>query len=294
MKKYLLIFLLLISCTSGGVYRFKFDDDILKPTKNNDKHYTDGFQLSSEISDSSGSHEYYGGQLNYTPGKKQLIEPQPDDRPYASLAYVGYKAHYIEENQQTTYGLQIGLIGPHAYGEQVQNEFHRLIGDLTVKGWGNQLHDEPQLMGILERQYRFPVKTSFDITNTIGGNLGTPYTQAYIGSLARFGHNLPLSFNATSPIFPRIPFQSPKTHFTAYGFGGPFGRVVGRNVFLDGNTFRNSQSVDKNLAVVEGRLGVAVEYNKYRFTYAYFLLSKEFENQDKKFDFGEVNFGVVW
>ena len=63
------------------------------------------------------------------------------------------------------------------------------------------------------------------------------------------------------------PPDSPRS-FRWYLFAGFETRLVGRNIFLDGNTFRSSHSVEKNPVVTDLRLGIAtVLFDKVRLTY---------------------------
>ena len=53
-----------------------------------------------------------------------------------------------------TLQLDLGVIGPAAGGEFVQNNFHRLIGVSPANGWANQLHNEPTIGLTFERRWR--------------------------------------------------------------------------------------------------------------------------------------------
>src|SRR5699024_7455598 len=95
------------------------------------------------------------GQLIFTPEDTQTTAPQPDDWPYSGYIFLsGYwqraNEHVFDEIQ-----LNLGLVGPSALGKQVQNNFHRLIGIETVKGWDNQLHDEVTGGILLRRKWRY-------------------------------------------------------------------------------------------------------------------------------------------
>jgi lipid A 3-O-deacylase len=67
------------------------------------------------------------------------------------------------------------------------------------------------------------------------------------------------------------------------------GRLVARDVFLDGNTFRNSQSVDKELFVADIMAGVALEYGKFKASYSYVLRTKQFKTQQNEQIFGTIS-----
>ena len=51
----------------------------------------------------------------------------------------------------------------------------------------------------------------------------------------------------------------PTGQFSWYVFGGAEGRVVARDIFLDGNTFRDSLSVDKKRFVADFQVGLVVQ-----------------------------------
>lgn len=295
MYKKLLLTLFLVSCTPGARYTLHEDNDYFKPTKNNDRNFSQGVRVARELPDETGSTVLFAGQNFYTPGKKYLVEAQPEDRPYAAYLYVGADYKYVRsETSIDVLGITVGIVGPHAYGEETQNGVHRFLDQRTAKGWDNQLEDELGIILKAERQYSVPLHSSFDLINTIGGHLGNVFTQAYAGTLFRYGYNLPSFFLSPGIIFPRLPGDSDTPKWSYYLYGGPYGRAVAQNIFLDGNTFRDSQSVDKENFVAEGRLGFAVERNLYRFAYTYVIQTKEFENEEIGNDWGEITLSLGW
>src|SRR5437879_11295089 len=88
----------------------------------------------------------------------------------------------------------LGLIGPAAGGEFVQNNFHRLIDATPAMGWANQLHNEPTLGLTFERRWRTgrhvlveDPKLEFDIVPRIGAALGNVATYGSDGGKLRIG-----------------------------------------------------------------------------------------------------------
>ena len=79
-----------------------------------------------------------------------------------------------------------------------------------------------------------------------------------------------------------------------YVFGGADGRGVGRNIFLDGNTFKDSQHVDKKLVVGEFKTGFAVQYKALRVTYSWITRSPEFQGQKSWERYGSVSLGLYF
>ncbi|MDH3663168.1 MAG: lipid A deacylase LpxR family protein [Alphaproteobacteria bacterium] len=63
---------------------------------------------------------------------------------------------------------------------------------------------------------------------------------------------------------------------------------------LDGNTFYNDgPSVDKELLVGEGRLGLAMTCGDIRFGYTHVFRSREFEGQTPQ-DFGSISLSLMF
>ena len=85
-----------------------------------------------------------------------------------------------------------------------------------------------------------------------------------------------------------------KEDFGIYGFVGVQGRAVGRNIFLDGNTFRDSPSVYKEPLVADLQTGVSVFWDWARLDAAVMYRTDEFEGQDKGDTIGIVSFGASW
>lgn len=75
--------------------------------------------------------------------------------------------------------------------------------------------------------------------------------------------------------------------FSLYGFVGVDGRVVGRNIFLDGNTFSDSHDVDKEYLVGDLNTGAVIQANyclglnfRCRLSYTLATRSPEFDGKD--------------
>jgi hypothetical protein len=111
------------------------------------------------------------------------------------------------------------------------------------------------------------------------------------------GYNLPSDFgvsliNATSatnaPIDDTDPRVSRRGGWSVFLFGGANGKAVARDIFLDGNTFRDSPSVKKRPFVGEISYGIGILKGRWQLTYTQVVRSIEFEGQDGKSYFGSV------
>lgn len=293
MKKYLLAFLFLTSCTPGTRFLLHENNDLFKPGKTDDRNFSQGVEFGLDIPDECGSHVYSVGQQFYTPGHKQIVEAQPLDRPYGGFLYAEalykYKRSY---STQDTIGFTAGIVGPHSYSEQAQNETHRFLDQNTAKGWDNQIDDELGLMLTLERAVGHILMDNSDVISVVGVNLGNVFTQMYLGSSFRWGYNVPGFFDHSIDIvYPRVPHEIEEKKFSAYLFTGPYLRAVARNIFLDGNTFHESAHIDKAPFVAEGRAGFALRYTRYQLAYTYVIQTHEFDGQEDGVDFGEITLG---
>jgi lipid A 3-O-deacylase len=235
------------------------------------------------------------GQSMFTPENLDIRTLQYDDRPYAGWLYgsVGVTSDTGErlDNLQLT----VGMVGESSRAEQTQRSVHELINGTDPQGWDNQLKDEVGVVLTYERKWRglyefSPFGWGFDITPSVGGSLGNVYTHGAVGAVARFGYDLPSDYGPPliRPNLPGSDFFIPTQDIGWYLFGGLEGRAVARNIFLDGNTFKDSHSVDKYPLVGGAQAGVALTYGDTRLAYTQIFRTKEFTEQSENDVFGAL------
>mgnify|MGYP000430438810 FL=1 len=66
-------------------------------------------------------------------------------------------------------------------------------------------------------------------------------------------------------------------------------RLVGRNIFLDGNTFTDSHSVDKKRAVADITVGLSTTYKRWNISYSHVYRTKEFNGQQRAQKYGSLS-----
>lgn len=240
------------------------------------------------------------GQNLYTPQRIDIEAPQLGDRPWAAWLYGSMGLLSVTDNHIDEVELSLGVVGPYALGKPAQRFVHKLWEIQDPRGWQNQLKTEPGV--ILSWERRFPAALSiesadiwFDLSPSYGVTVGNIYTHANAGLTFQIGpefqrwQDMPVRVR---PSMPGTGFFAPIESKTKLGwniFGGADARLVGRNLFLDGNTFRDSPSVNKEHVVYDLNLGAALTYQNIRASYTFVRRSKEFEAQDKPSYFGGLS-----
>lgn len=248
------------------------------------------------------------GQSMYTPVKTKSAELDVNDRPYGGYSYLAASFHSRAAAVKTSWEFQAGIVGPLSFAEELQNWSHDLLGSSRSQGWDHQLKNEPALEVICERHWLLAhadneLGLSVDAIPHLGGRLGNVSTYLNLGGEVRWGWNLPRNFG-TCPIRPGCesnsaftdePFRSPRLGLSSWHlFAALDGRVVLRDIFLDGNTFADSHSVRREILVGDFMTGVALQYGITRLTYSYVLRSREFESQSARQLFGALSFSWTY
>ena len=230
------------------------------------------------------------GQTIYTPEDLKRSDLILDDRPYAGYTYLGLAVNRITQKIMDTIELDVGIVGPHSYAEDVQEWVHRLFGSRQAKGWDNQLKDEFTLELIYERKWRLAASKigygfGYDFIPHLGGRVGNVYIYANTGAEFRFGWNPPGDFG-TCPIRPGCESNaaidmsdSRGRSFGIHAFVNIDGRAVLRDIFLDGNTWKDSHSVDKKCFVADLGTGIGISTKIFKLTYGVIYRTKEFNRQ---------------
>ena len=311
-----------------GTWTFILENDVFA---NTDRDYTSGLRTSyvsppDSPGDGQGSGLHgaiartllgardgdrirYGlaiGQSIFTPKDTMVENPPSDQHPYAGWLYGEYSVFAQDRDDGSGSGggltigaLQIGIVGPHAYGEEVQNNFHELIRSYEVRGWENQLNDEVAFAVLLERQERLQLYDDLlglklDLIPNYGVTLGTLRTDAKVGATLRYGSDLRSDFGPPRirPAVGGSGFFEATGEFSWYLFAGAEGRAVARNIFLDGNTFEDSASVDKKVLVAEAQAGLVTTFDAVRVAYTAVVRSPQFDGQDEPQIFGSISLSV--
>jgi lipid A 3-O-deacylase len=236
------------------------------------------------------------GQSIFTPDDTLARNPDPQDRPYAGWLYVSASLASYTATQYAAVELQAGVVGPSALGRGVQNTTHDLMNIDRAYGWDYQLRDEPGLNVIYNRLWRFNHETGqeglqWGVVPSLNVSLGNVSTYASAGALLRLGNELNADFGPprVRPANAGSLFFQPDGDWGWYVFAGAEGRAIARDIFLDGNTWRESRSVDRKPLVADLTAGFAVILPTARLTFSYTYRTKEFDTQRDAAQFGSVS-----
>ena len=70
------------------------------------------------------------------------------------------------------------------------------------------------------------------------------------------------------------------------------GRYVAHSIFLDGNTFRNSHSVDREPWVGDVQVGLVLTWGEVRLSFTNIFRSDEFAEQKTSTEFGSISLSL--
>lgn len=227
------------------------------------------------------------GQSMFTPDDIKIAAPQPEERPWGAWLHGSVSLVSERTDELSSFTLDLGMAGPAALGEESQSFIHDVLQAPEPQGWDNQIGNEPTIMLAYDRRWQKIVYFSpeselgFDLMPHLSGALGNAFTYAGGGATLRFGKNLANDFGPLS-IAPGTIGSS--LHRSGDGlswsiFTGSQGRYVARNIFLDGNIFRESPSVNKKSLVGDLYFGASLNFGQTKLTSAYVIRSKEFDGQ---------------
>lgn len=311
----------LVACLSvvplasqADLYTLKVENDII--ATGSDGHYTNGFELLRSFQpdadhwsrrfagaipgwsgDEMDNVAYRFGHQIYTPNEIERAELIEDDRPYAGLLFAGISlfSELQQDGWRETRGLHldVGMVGPGAGGKKLQRKVHKVTDSDEPRGWDNQLRNEPFVnIGYQKRwwlQQQF-AGLELEYGPSVGGSVGNLYTYGSAGLGLRLGQGLARSFSIPAV----APAQSGSMYFDRRGgfawnlFANLEGRYMAHNMLLEGNTFKDSHSVDSREWVGDAKAGVALTWNSWQLAFASVWRTREFHGQDEHDQFGSL------
>jgi len=314
----------------GGIYSINDENDRFG-SAGTDRYYTNGIKLSCVPAQTPAWADRLGdrlrdwegrpvndrrrvvfslGQNIYTPQDIERSDLIAEDRPYGGWLYLGLGIHDRQGSHLDSSELILGMVGPQSYAGDTQIWWHKNIIGLEntrePKGWDNQLENEFGLVLIRERKWRvmarqFGGALGFDAITHLGGAFGNIYTYGNTGGEVRFGWHLPEDFGSSqsrpagdASVFSGAGCHDNPADFAVHFFARLDGRLILRNIFIDGNTFAHSHSVDRDPWVADLSAGTSLTvWKNFNLTFTHVYRTKEFKNQPLSHIFGSITLSYL-
>jgi len=287
----LFLLMFLTAAGSANMVNVSFENDILYY---HDRYYTHGTRI---LYVKEGSYKWFENlypnknsqsgysvaQYMYTPSDLKATEFLPEDRPYGGWLYGGYSLIAYDSKELDFWELDIGTTGKSSYSDETQIWMHKQFGAQHPNGWKYQIRDELGADLIYQKKYKIK-KDYYDIIPNYGACVGNIYDYLNCGSTFRIGYRLPDDFGT----YHMEPTTREKKKFYSYVFTSVDGKCMMRNIFLDGNTFKESPSVEKNNVIFSLSLGACVYFCGNEIIYMYNYKSDEFKAQEYDTEFSSL------
>lgn len=247
-------------------------------TSKNNKHYAVSYGF---------------GHLLQTPidiSDQELVE---EDAPYVGLLAWDMNLFAYDDLISDEVGLILGAVGPMAGGKYIQSIVHDWTGGREPQGWQHQINNELVFRVQARRTWRLYESSNFlngqfDFLVGIDGGVGNLRSDLATGIGIRFGHQLNNNFSSAS-VFPVQKFSG--FNASPYGwhlFFNVSASYVANDIFINGNTFSNSHSVE--LIHPQAAISAGLMANIYDSSVMFTMLqsSDEYLGQTQTSRFGSI------
>lgn len=319
-----------IAGSPADAFRFSMhwenDGTLLKPNGDTDRYYTNGagftLSLRNQFATDATNWIPFGegfdqerravgftaGQLMFTPQNISIDPPDATDRPYAGYLYAGFFFQRATDHTLDHIQLDIGIVGNSSLADSAQDAIHHLFDEPDPQGWESQLEDEPTIQLYLRKSWRLEVGAvdlndippiQFQLIPEVELAVGTVLRHAKAGVLFRAGFHLPDDFGPDQLLrVGSFTGQGQTQGWGGYFFARLSGKAVEHNLFIEGNTWKDSAGVDEEPLVAESQVGIGLQFRRGDFscdiTYSQIYVTDEFENQNGTHGYGTISASLVW
>jgi len=227
-------------------------------------------------------------QSAYTPNT-YTNEEGLADRPWAGYLLANARFNLEQDfNGNTQYidrvNIGLGVVGPPSGGEKMHKIFHDGVSR-SSREW-DEVNAEPVVVVQYDTGKRWVWEENtfgfgVEAYPYMGVTLGNAYTYASLGFSTRIGSNLkedsgPLR---TNMILSGTNFPQTGDYLSWNLFAGVEGKYVGRNIFVDGNTFSDTSDVSSKSKVIDVQLGGEMGWGEKRLSLIHVFRTEEFAGQ---------------
>jgi len=272
---------------SDSYFRFNYDNDYFSGT---DENYTQGY-----------SFELVAPFLEKNPANYLFLTPNNSETKYGlAIEHIGFTAPDIGSPEiqfgehpfaaaimlksfvittdtlaksRLTSSLNLGLIGPGAFGKEMQVEIHKITGNTIPRGWRNQIKNDVVInYEIAYEKQLFRAGDYVSLQSNSSAKVGTLFTNASFGLNTNIGliNSAFLANNRNSK-------------FQLYGYSQVLGNVIGYDATLQGGIFNKDSPYiipSNEITRLTGQFnyGIILKTKTLYFEYSRTVLTREFES----------------
>jgi len=237
--------------------------------------------------------EAEAGQYMYNAYSGDTERLQEIDRPFAAYLYGGLKMNWFT-NKESHFqaALQIGTIGPKAYGREAQETLHKAVGFYAIHGWEYQVNNETGFNSSFNYSKLLTRSGKNDLILNSYLNLGNTFSGGGLGVLYRTGNINPIFSSAiyNSRISNSSSDSSAKRE--SFFYARPFLNFVAYNATIQGGMFRPDKGpaiFKPNRLLFSQELGYMYSKNRWTFNFSVTFQTKELKEQIESHQYGSAS-----
>ena len=267
-------------------FRFNYDNDYFT---SRDQDYTQGYNfelvspslrknpINKILLHPKNTENKFGisiEHIGFTPFNIKSPNIQFGDRPFAATIMLKSFAIATDTIQKSRWvaSFNIGLIGPGAFGKEMQVAIHEATGNTIPEGWHNQIKNDIVLNYEVSHEKQLTsYRNLFSLQSYSRLRVGTLFTNAGVGLTTTFG-------------IVNSPFSSSKAKkkFSFYGYAQSLVNVIGYDATLQGGMFnkKSPYTISNNeleRLTAQVNFGIIMQTRTMHFEYSRSLITREFE-----------------
>ncbi|WP_349293628.1 lipid A deacylase LpxR family protein [Flavobacterium flavigenum] len=289
-------FLLFIFLTAFGFAQKKTEigfitDNDLYTSSKNDMYYTNGLEIFYRFLSKNNNEkinkkitEFRIGQYIYNPRFINEEAVTINDRPFTGYLFAeAGRSFFYQSESVFKIDFQLGFMGPNAFGKEMQESFHHIIGYKKVYGWENQLHNALALQThVMYSKKLFSSKHHdyVDFHYQSEANLGTIFTGVSTGILARFGFKKLLPVYDSNLHDASVSFEQQYNVREFYFYAMPNVNYQFYDATIQGSMFNDTSPLTFDLEPLRFNAEAGFKYRRNNFNISYSFLYRGRELKD--------------
>ena len=282
----ILSFLFIISISFNGLSQTSFSKEISILTDNDlytsiyrDRYYTNGlfvtFRTVEKVKNNKLAkkiHSFQVGHMMFTPIKATLTVAGTHDRPFAGYFYGEYGQNRFYNSQNVLMAkLQIGVIGPNAKGQGLQNFMHKIYNYPEATGWEHQIQNAfaVNLNTTFIKYFKNVSRSHFDLNSYNELKAGTIFTSISTGLYSRIGFKKLQNSSNTVAFNSNLNQNTVQSFSESFIFVKPMLNYVVYDATVQGSFLNTTSPVTFEIMPINFSLELGYKYYNRRFLYGY-------------------------